>query len=82
MTYAFREEKKTDIVFLSEMSFPRIDRLVHSDGDPLLIQFISDADVSSRSNDKQFFLHVKTNQCRETTLCLAGPCISFGSGSK
>ena len=35
-------------VFFSEMSFPRIDRLVHSDGGPLLIQFISDACVSSR----------------------------------
>ena len=32
----------------SEMSFPRIGRLVHSDGGPLLIQFISDACVSSR----------------------------------
>ena len=69
-------------VCFSEMSFPRIDRLVHSDGGPLQVQFISDAYVSTRSNDKQFFLYVKTNQCRETTLCLAGPCISFGSGSK
>ena len=32
----------------SEMSFPRIGRLAHSDGGPLLIQFISDACVSSR----------------------------------
>ncbi len=36
------------IWFFSEMSFPRIGRLVHSDGGPPLIQFISDACVSSR----------------------------------
>ena len=47
-----------------EMSFPRFDRLVLSDGGPLLIQYISDACVSSRQNDKQFFLYLKTNQCR------------------
>ena len=46
------------------MSFPRIDRLVHSDGGPLLIQFISDACVSSRINDKQLFLYAETHQCR------------------
>ena len=48
----------------SEMSFPRFDRLVLSDGGPLLIQYISDACVSSRQNDKQFFLYLKTNQRR------------------
>ena len=48
----------------SEMSFPRVDRLVLSDGGPLLIQYISDASVSSRQNDKQFFLYLKTNQRR------------------
>ena len=31
-------------------------RLVHSDGGPLLIQFVSDACVSSRKNEKRFFL--------------------------
>ena len=46
------------------MSFPRFDRLVLSDGGPLLIQYISDACVSSRQNDKQFFLYLKTNQRR------------------
>ena len=50
--------------FFSEMSFPRFDRLVLSDGGPLLIQYISDACVSSRQNDKQFFLYLKTNQRR------------------
>ena len=48
----------------SEMSFPRFDRLVLSYGGPLLIQYISDACVSSRQNDKQFFLYLKTNQRR------------------
>ena len=48
----------------SEMSFPRFDRLVLSDGGPLLIQYISDARVSSRHNDKQFFLYPRTNQRR------------------
>ena len=48
----------------SEMSFPRFDRLVLSDGGPLLIQYISDACVSSRQNDKQFFFYLKTNQRR------------------
>ena len=48
----------------SEMSFPRFDRLVLSDGGPLLIQYISDACVSSRQNDKQFFLYLKTHQRR------------------
>ena len=52
------------IWFFSEMSFPRFDRLVLSDGGPLLIQYISDACVSSRQNDKQFFLYLKTNQRR------------------
>ena len=46
------------------MSFPRFDRLVLSDGGPLLIQYISDACVSSRQNDKQFFLYLKTHQRR------------------
>ena len=46
---------------VSKMSFPRIDLLVHSDGGPLLIQFISDACVSS---DKHFFLYTETHQCR------------------
>ena len=46
------------------MSFPRFDRLVLSDGGPLLIQDISDARVSSRHNDKQFFLYPRTNQRR------------------
>ena len=46
------------------MSFPRFDRLVLSDGGPLLIQYISDARVSSRHNDKQFFLYPRTNQRR------------------
>ena len=46
------------------MSFPRFDRLALSDGGPLLIQYISDACVSSRQNDKQFFLYLKTNQRR------------------
>ena len=32
-------------VVFSEMSFPRFDRLVLSDGGPLLIQYISDACV-------------------------------------
>ena len=50
--------------FFSEMSFPRFDRLVLSDGGPLLIQYISDACVSSRQNDKEFFLYLKTNQRR------------------
>ena len=43
---ALYTEKHTWV--FSEMSFPRIGRLVHSDGGPLLIQFISDACVSSR----------------------------------
>ena len=51
-------------VVFPEMSFPRFDRLVLSDGGPLLIQYISDACVSSRQNDKQFFLYLKTNQRR------------------
>ena len=38
----------TCIWVFSEMSFPRIGRLVHSDGGPLLIQFMSNACVSSR----------------------------------
>ena len=46
------------------MSFPRFDRLVLSDGGPLLFQYISDACVSSRQNDKQFFFYLKTNQRR------------------
>ena len=48
----------------SEMSFPRFDCLVLSDGGPLLIQYISDACVSSRQNDKQFFLYLNTHQRR------------------
>ena len=55
---------KFGIWVFSEMSFPRFDRLALSDGGPLLIQYISDACVSSRQNDKQFFLHLKTNQRR------------------
>ena len=51
------------IVFFSEMSFPRIDRLVHSDGGPLLIQFISDACVSSRKKDKHIFLLYLFGKC-------------------
>ena len=47
----------TVYTFFSEMSFPRIDRLVHSVGALLLIQRISDACVSSTQNDKQIFLH-------------------------
>ena len=60
-------EDSTTAIFIwvfSEMSFPRFDRLVLSDGGPLLIQYISDACVSSRQNDKQFFLHLKTHQRR------------------
>ena len=52
---------RESIWVFSEMSFPRFDRLVLSDGGPLLIQYISDACVSSRQNDKQFFLYLKTN---------------------
>ena len=42
------DESSKKMWVFSEMSFPRIGRLVHSDGGPLLIQFISDACVSSR----------------------------------
>ena len=56
--------KRIYTCFFSEMSFPRFDRLALSDGGPLLIQYISDACVSSRQNNKQFFLYLKTNKCR------------------
>ena len=60
-----RKQKGNKCIWVfSEMSFPRFDRLVLSDGGPLLIQYISDACVSSRQNDKQFFLYLKTNQRR------------------
>ena len=59
------------------MSFPRFDRLVLSDGGPLLIQYISDACVSSRQNDKQCFLYLRTNQRRLRGELLSWRCIGI-----
>ena len=62
--FLIHKTSRMHIWVFSEMSFPRFDRLVLSDGGPLLIQYISDARVSSRHNDKQFFLYPRTNQRR------------------
>ena len=50
------------------MSFPRFDRLILSDGGPLLIQYISDACVSSRQNDKPVLL-ISQNQSTSLARC-------------